>query len=63
MTFGADNAVDNTGRRRGKIGSDAERTVLVGDSGRLVDVGAGPTEAMMARRRTRLLCRSKDSSD
>ena len=40
------------------MGSDVEGTVLVGDSCRLVDVGAGLTEAMLAGRSTRLLCSS-----
>ena len=37
------------------MGSDVEGTVLVGDGGRLVDVGAGLTEAMLAGSSTGLL--------
>ena len=43
--------------------SDVEGTVLVGDDGRLVDVGTGQTEAMLAGTSTRLLCSSKVGSD
>ena len=35
--------------------SDVEGMVLVGDRGRLVDVGAGLTEVMLEGRSTRLL--------
>ena len=43
--------------------SDVEGTVLVADGGRLVDVGTGLTEAILAGRSTRLLCSSKVGSD
>ena len=40
------------------MGSDVKGMVLVGDGGRLVDVSACLTEAMLAGRSTRLLCSS-----
>ena len=45
------------------MGSGVAGAVLIGDRDRLVDVGAGLTEKMLAGRSTRLLCSTKVGSD
>ena len=42
LAFGADDAINDTGRRTGKVRSDVEGLVMVDDSGRLVNVCASP---------------------
>ena len=55
LAFGADDAVNHTGRRTGKMRSDDEGLVMVDDSGRLVNVCASTTEVMLAGESTGLL--------
>ena len=55
LALGADDALNQTGRRTGKVTSDMEGLLMVDDSGPLVNVCASTTEVMLAGESTLLL--------